>query len=452
MDMPQTPPVSDQAARRRMEHQRLRWRLLYGQAEQDIEARIRQAIGNIRREMWGPIDMSSNPFLDAWNAASALYKEAPTIIPPSAAEQVVMAQVDSVGWWSRMQRVQRDTLALRECPVFIDWQPNQPLVIRQVPPYMVEVKVYPRRPTQPRQVTEWARDPDAPTRWVRHVYDQPSASYRVYDERDLDVTERVAGGTFEGDSYPWQGARGPILPWVTYHAQDTGWYWDAYAAREVVEGTLQLGVLYSYYSHLMRAASWAQRYVIGAEPVGAEVDAEGGTREVVTDPASLLQLQVSDGSTNTTVGQWQPSADPERVLASVHSYERRVLDKAVGSLSVSRASSDIRSGFSLAVSREDQRALQRSYTPSFRRTDLELLGKIADMQGLERRGWRIEYKSIPQDPTESQAQLDRISKLVDLGLIDRVTAYMELHPAVTHDEAVAAVAMIAATNNQGQTP
>ena len=82
----------------------------------------------------------------------------------------------------------------------------------------------------------------------------------------MDVSERILGGTFTGGAYPWQTPEGPILPWVTYHASRTPWFWDSFTGREVVEGTLQLGVLMTHYTHLVQAASWAQRYAYGAEP------------------------------------------------------------------------------------------------------------------------------------------------------------------------------------------
>lgn len=443
------PTITDPVAKKRMEHQRLRWRLMYGLGDEDIRERLVLAIGNVRRELWGPIDMTSNPYLHTWSTAAALYSSEPVVIPPAGVDQSTPDLIADMGWWRQMQRVQRDALAFREMPVRIDFEDGE-IALQPVPPFLIEVVASPRRPSVPRAILEWTPDPDEPGKWVQRQYDADPAypTYTVVDQNGLDVTERVLGGSFSGERYPWMTADGPILPWVTYRAQETGWYWDSFSGREVVEGTLQLGVLYSYYSHLLRAASWSQRWALGVEPVGGTSVEGGQTTEVVTDPASLVILRQQEDSTGASVGQWQPAADPEKVLASIQSYERRLVDMALGSVQVSRATSDIRSGYSLAVSREDQRQLQRSFEPLFRATDLELIGKVSALLGGPSKGWRIHYTAIPKDPVEAAAELERITKQVELGLLDIVSAYMELHPGITEEEAEQAVQAIDETNRR----
>jgi hypothetical protein len=448
-----TPPIQG-ADQQRAEHQRLRWRLMYGMAEGDIRYRLKLAIGHVRQEMWGPIDMTSNPFQQVWSQAAALYTREPVIRTADLTEDQVAAvaiALDDAGYWQLMQRVQRDTLALREMPVFIDLpEEDGSLNLRPVPPYMISVNCPPQNPTSPYKVCEWRQDPDDSTRWLRYCWQVQDGvgSYWVEDGDKVDVSERVLGGDYTGAAYPWTTPEGPILPWVTYHAARTPWFWDPYTGREVVEGTLQLGVLMTHYNHLVQAASWAQRYAFGAEPAGVDGTEGGETGVVTADPATVVMMRPSeDSSSQAIIGQWSAPGDPEKILSSIMTYERRLVDMALGSAQVTRASSDMRSGYSLAVSRESQRELQRSYEPQFRRTDQEVLQKVAGLLGFPRAKWGITYHAIPRDPAEVRAELDRMVGQIEAGLLDKVTAYQQMHPGMTRAEAVLAVAEIARVNS-----
>ena len=61
-------------------------------------------------------------------------------------------------------------------------------------------------------------------------------------------------------------------------------------------------------------------------------------------------------------------------------------------------------------------------------------------------GWRIAYRSLPRDPAEMAAEMDRMSELIAAGLLDRVSAYQQLHPGLTREEAQRAVEEIARIN------
>lgn len=446
------PPIpTDQ--QQRVEHQRLRWRLMYGLAEPDIRARLKQAIGHVRQEMWGPVDMTSNPFQQVWSQAAALYSRQPVIRSSDLTElqvDAVAMALEDAGYWQLMQRVQRDTLALREMPVFID-QPGEDgaLNLRPVPPYLITVTCPARDPQQPSKIAEWRQDPSEPGSWHQYCWEirDGVGYYWVQDLDGVELTEQVLGGYFSGEEYPWQTPEGPILPWVTYHAARTPWYWDPYTGREVVEGTLQLGVLMTHYAHLVQAASWAQRYAFGAEPAGMDAQ-EGGQAGIVTaDPATVVMMRpTEDSASQALIGQWSAPGDPEKILASIMTYERRLVDMALGSAQVTRASSDMRSGYSLAVSRESQRELQRSYEPMFRRSDQDLIQKVAGLMGIPFARWGISYHSIPRDPNEVRSELDRMVKQIDAGLLDKITAYQQLHPGLSRADAITAVAQIEAVN------
>ena len=103
---------------------------------------------------------------------------------------------------------------------------------------------------------------------------------------------------------------------------------------------------------------------------------------------------------------------------------------------------------SLAVSRESQRDAQRAYEPVFRRSDLKLLKLVSGLRGEPTEGWRINYNSLPRDPAELAAELARMQGLIQSGLLDKETAYMQLHPGITQDEAKAALTTITQINSR----
>jgi hypothetical protein len=125
-------------------------------------------------------------------------------------------------------------------------------------------------------------------------------------------------------------------------------------------------------------------------------------------------------------------------------YERRILTLAgIQSPDVTRQDADIRSGYSLAVSREQVRTLQRVYEPQFRRGDLQLCAVSATLLNRangthyaeEPSAYRITYKGLPKSPGERMAELAEIKARTDAGLVGPVTAYQELNPGTPFAEA-----------------
>jgi hypothetical protein len=439
---------------RRVEHSRKRRRMLYGAHDVDLDRLLRQAVGNVRAEAWRPIDLSANPYLSIWSQLAVLYAEAPLVVTEPGAEGVAEA-LAAAGYWQAMMRVQRDALAMREMLVRIDATEDGRVVARPVYPDMVEARCDPADPSRLVSVLEWVQRDG---QWLAHEcsIDGEVPRYTVTTRSGDAVTRQVLGQDYAGDAYPYRLEDGaPIVPYVLYHAAETGCLFDPYTMREVVEGSLMLGVYLTYFGHVLRSASWPQRYAIGAQVLGADaVDADGnvqaGRREVVTDPATLVEMVVDPAYTGQPlVGQWQTSADPEKVLTAVAMYERRVLTLAgVQAPDVTRQDADIRSGYSLAVSRESAREAQRVYEPQFRRGDCAALAMAAAL--LNRAtgsaypespaAYRVTYRGLPRSPAELMAQVSEIKARVDAGLLGPVSAYIEIHPGTPREEAVDAVA------------
>lgn len=454
------PPVLDDSVGeiRRIEHTRLRRRLLYGEFEGDLVERLMLNIGHVRRAAWGQVDMTANPFLSMWQQAAALYDTEPKMLAPPASVPL-LDEVAELGFWAQQQRVQRDALGLREMLVRVDAEEDGPLSFRPVFPDMVTCESRPRQPSVPVRVREWVEDPNLG--WVRHDVDVrvPAAPrYVVTTTKGDDVTGDVLGGQFSGGAYPFREDDGtPILPYGMYHSAATGCLFDPYTFREVVEGSLNICVLLTFYGHLVRNAAWAQRYAVNLEPLGLDVIAPEGERssrrDVVTDPATLLLLRAVAGEGQPLIGQWSSPGDPEAVLRSINMYERRIqLIAGFAPPDVTRQEADIRSGYSLAVDREALRARQRTFEPQFRRADQNVL-RIAACLSNRARGtgysenatdYRVDYQGLPESPAEVRLRLDEVAAKKAAGMLGPVSALREFEPALTYDEAVLRLASASA--------
>lgn len=448
----------------RVEHTRLRRRLLYSCHESDLHELLCQELGNVRKSAWGKPDLTANPYLSLFSQLAVLYTESPETLAPAGSEAVSQAVADS-GYWSLAQRIQRDTLALREMVVRIDADETGKVTYRPVFPDMAILESASRYPSVPTRIREAVQDPTYG--WVWHdlsISDPGNPFYRVLTTDSKDVTESVLGQRFEGSNYPYRDSSNyPILPYVIYHAAESGYLWDPYTLREIVEGSLNIGVLLTFYKHVVKNAAWAQRWVMGAEPVGAEVTelADDGSgidasrKEVIADPATLLVLRVMEGVTQAQIGQWTSPADPEGILRSISMYERRIcLLAGVQPPDVTRQEADVRSGYSLAVARESIREAQKQFEPSFRKADAELLAKTAILlnratgSNYAEGGYRIRYRGLPKSPQEMQAERDQLVGLIEAGLLDKISAYQALHPDLSRQEAEQALDQISRINRQ----
>lgn len=448
--LPSAPPLpKDPTEAARIKHTRERRQIIYSMHRMLVEARIQQAVGQTRSQAWKIVDMTSNPAWYVCSQLAALHREIPEVMPPEGAELTAAAVADA-GYWQLAQRIQRDTIALNDHFVRVDLSPStQEPAFRMVPPDLVEIVSSPLAPAQPLALKEWIPDADHPGQWVQLVTDPRNRTYMALDADSADVSKRVLEGEFSGENYPFIVGGKAVLPYIAYHAAETGYALDPYSGSEVYEGALQLGVYYSFFGHILRQAAWGQRWALGAAPVGGDVDDTGRRKDIVADPATVTifeQLEGAAPGSSAQIGQFAPPVDPERILAAVERYERRLVEMALSSVGVTRRESDVRSAMSLAVSREAQRDAQRAYEPMFKRSEIRMLRLVAGLRGEPTEGWRLNYRSLPRDPAELAAELARMQGLIASGLLDKVSAYKQLHPGLTDSEAETAVQNIAAIN------
>lgn len=437
------PEPADAGERARVQHTRLRRRVLYDQHYDDAYQRLVEDVGPSNAVLWGSVDSMTNPFSQVYGKLSVLYASPPSLTVPAGGEDVAAA-LDEAGFWQLAPRLQRDTLALREMLVRVSVSSDGAVAVLPVFPDLVQVKA--DALGRLRRVEEWVADPDDSTQWVRLVHDVSGSEpiLCAWTAEGKDCSVRVLGGSFTGAAYPYRDSSGQaLLPYVVYRAARTGSTFDPYTDSTVVDGALKLSVLYTFWNFALLQASWRQRYAAGCEPSGLGPHGQVHAQTVGASPASVVVFTpTEDGASTATVGTFETPSDIEGLLRSIQSREARLVAAALGSADVSRGDSEIRSGYSLAVSREAQREAQRAYEPLFRRSDLQLIRLVASLLGAPTAGWGITYSSIPRDPGEAAAELDRIARQIELGLLDRAGAWLQLHPGASEADAIAAIAAI----------
>jgi len=143
------PPLPKEASEiLRVEHSRLRRRIIYSMHEGDVKDRLVRSVGISRAVAWAERpDMSSNPAWYVSTQLAGLYREIPEVMPPDGAEEAAAA-IAEAGWWQLAQRNQRDTIALNDGFVRVDVDPEtNEASFRLVPPDMCKIVASPLRPS-----------------------------------------------------------------------------------------------------------------------------------------------------------------------------------------------------------------------------------------------------------------------------------------------------------------
>lgn len=460
------PAPSDAATLMRWEHTRLRRRLLDSAWRDDLTARLVQEIGTVKLGAWGIPKVTSNPFQVISREMSALYTREPEVRAPKG-DPIYGPLADGIrasGLWARGNDFMSMVLGLREAFWRIDVEPGTGRVTyRPVWPDLVEATADPARPDQPVEIRElrwrdnygWCWDElrildrgDA----ISDFIGEPTPSYTVKTWGGRDITAEVFDGVYaSGDAYPYRYSDGtPFLPYVLYRARNLGdrlFRWTD--AAETVESSLDLAVNYTMLSHVIRDASWPQRWMRGCHVAGLDVSKDGERREVVTDPATVLHLEEDPEAKNPEVGQWQAGQSPKELEDVISSLANRIaIEAGLPPNDIQRMGGTARAGYAISLSNEGKRTAVRKFAPSFRASDEELVGKTAALLnravglGIPEYGYSVIYQDLPLSPEELQARRANILELLSAKLISRLDAYLELHPGMTRDQARADLAHI----------
>ena len=354
------------------------------------------------------------------------------------------------GVWAQAQRHQLWTTTVRQGVRRVDWTGDPPTVlrVRNVQTSMVYAEFPPDEPRQPHLVYEAIpreRVVDAVTGkrkavWTWDVIDMrdpTNPQYRILlarngkHEQAVEVTQEFLGGAsndaWSGPGYPFRFADDkPFMPYVWFHAADTGHSWDPWDMCEVVEGAMDVAGLWTFWMHGVKDAAWPQRYSVNAILRGLSAGGEGygEHRSVEADPTSILQFMTDDALGSSQIGQWQAGIDPERLEVAVASFERALMASfGLGSADLERASGGAESGYALTIRRSSQRELQRRQAPQYARSDRLLVERCAAVwnrfqmgDAVPEDGWSVSYPSLPLGPEERKEVADKVAALKGMGI------------------------------------
>lgn len=445
----------DAETAKRWHWQALVYRIMYGYWREDLRSRIVTEVGKTRAQAWGEPDIGANLLKSSAAAVSTLHdRPARGLHDDPGAVSTMKGLMDGAAWQVIGQTLQRDTLAVRNMLLHVNIvgeAADRRVALLPVGPHDVEVVWDPGDPWRMLEVKWWRlRDVNGQEAWTCDVWDiRPGRErYAIENERGEDVSPthlRAQDGTpappggYRGEAYPFRADGVPILPWVSYTASKAPG-WDTMANSEIVDSTLTVGTLWTYWRHLVQTASWPQRYVLNGYPVGATVIGEGAAarRQVEADPAILQRIKTDeDSDTAASIQQDTTNADPKALGEAIFAYERRAMALAgLNPADVVRTSGDPRSGYAMAITRDGQREAQRRYAPIFRGADEEMLRIVAALWGgLPVDGWRVVYEAIPPTVGELIDLQTYVDGEIAAQRMTRLQGYMLLHPDVSAEDA-----------------
>ena len=453
------PPIGGLDTVSRWNPMRQRRQLLEGTWASQLTDRLRRDVGATRAGAWTTPSLARDLYASVCSTLSVLYLEPYDLQHEdrAAAELVTEAQ-RIAGLQQVLTDVQYYATGMGTCYVRVDVEERDGfprLTYTRVTPDYVEDWA-PEGARQPTMLREYVwRD-----RWEADEYELGYAADPVYRRWVQTDNQWSVVETMAGDEYPAHLRRADgraIMPYVLYHdrAPRVGLH-DPHVRQGLADGAVDVAVLYAMTSHVFLDASWPQRYILGAQPVGlSSTDPETADgharREVTTDPASVLLLEHMPGegeSRQVMIGQWQAGGDVTKL------YD--VLDRISGQLAVDAGisptdlarTSPNRSAAAIALTKEGQREEQRRAAPIMRQSDERLAAVTATMLNralggsLPEGGYDVAYRQMALTPQELEDRRKHVLELIGAGLMSRLEGYRYLHPGITEAEAAARLAAI----------
>ena len=416
-------PRSDAEAHR-MNHSRLRQRIMDGLWRDDAYDRMIAMVGQDRANAWtsSVIDIGTPLLRQASIRRATLYLRPPYLEQTDlAAAAYLNGLFRQARLGSLMTGVLQSALALNDAAVRFE--------VGLTSEGKAYLRLYPRSVSAIMALGRFD-DPTQPRRVYEEVRHEGNDVWRVWTEEHV-FLEAEDGKQIKGTRQRHGQGR---CPWVLWHAVPTNRPFTPYANGELVDLTLSLSVAESFRNHSFYEAAWPQRYACGVQPAGMAVDALGGVdaRSTVTaDPATVLLLEAT-GENQPMIGQWAVGADPSSMSDAVAKQHRRA-SLAIGAAGadVYRSSGDARSAYALEITRQAQRSQQVAMAPLMQPSDEYLAAAVAEAVNvhlgghyLPEDGWRIRYRVL----SPSMEEVDLAIKLLDAELISQTEARLLLDP------------------------
>jgi len=421
---------------------------------------LRRALGEffapqVRDRIGSAADISRAPFKHAVDQLNSLYLDQPTV----SAGDADLAPLAGDTLWALRHEAHRVTIGLGEC--LIRWDvvgtPAR-MTHRVVLPTCCTVVTDPRDQHTILALTEVYEVPadDGGCYILRETHDaRPGrVPYRVDKWDDVtgwhDVTAEQTRDLDAGVPYrDTSGAQ--IIPYSLHHLRlgSHTWAWHGWA--ELVAAQLHAGCLQTWLLAGIRDNAYPTRLTIDLDmpsgtvvPEGSAAGSSGGAAYVLLEPSTILRMRTAPtapgGSGSVTTLQATMNVQ-ETSLAAASYVEQALLDAGLGPADEAPAKGV--SGHAIHISREALRRSQKQQIPAARLGDQRMLAMGARLANRylgtalpeDPTAYALSYHGIPLSTAEVQSTVDRVTRLLDAGLMTRAMALREVYPQMSAVEA-----------------
>lgn len=446
-------PTADAATEQRWSRQTLRWQMMsedFGGDDRKIREWFESHVGAERLAGWGPADISANTLGDVSRQLTTpgLYGLGSPTLSHAAGADAFAALVEDSGYWTRQQETQFMTVGMGDWVMKCDVIDGE-LDVQPVMPFNLWTRSHPRRPSKAIEVRnlmiyEVAGRPEY--RWESwDISDPANPRYAILDSSGI-PDPYFAADQRTGADYWWRYADGrPFIPFVFYARTDTGQLWHDAGRKGATRGALNTMLYWSYVGVCARDSSGTTAIAVGVDfGKSMTTSNEGGApaSKLNLQPGCVLVAQPSDDTRQPMVVQLQPGVDIEKLRMFAEAYEMRQLTReGLAPDDVTRDKSNPTSAAALSINNSAKRQVARRLMPFFRRSDLEMLGKmaaIARVHGLgtyPETGYSIAYEELPLSTDEMEAARAQAEWDLAQGFVSKPRIYARRH-GVSVDDAV----------------
>jgi hypothetical protein len=432
-------------------------RMLLGDWYADLVEELNQYLApEMLARMTHP-DVTRNAIKSYSVGQNVLYTKPPTV----TANGADLAPILRPELWPLRQRGNLLTIGLRDSFMRLDWYASTGLTYRVVSPsYITAAWATPERPDVPVGIQEMRlRTHEGKVVWTRDTWDVSKPGAPVFkievqtgpEKTWADVTGTHMPGLAPG-AYPYMRGTEPIFPWVMYHGEITDCLWHWNERRELIDGTLKVGCLWTMWIHGVRDCAHPQRVATDMEaPQATTTDGIRPVDKIALDQSAILMLRSVAGR-NGSVTTLAPGMDPKAMADAILAYEAGLAQSAgLNAADVQQGGTTGMSGYAIVVSRDGQRRAWAAQKPAALMGDRALLATAAKLTNAyggtalpeSPDDYTIAYADMGRTADEIKGEMDEVQTLVDAGLIGPIDAVMRVHPQLDYAGAVARLVDIA---------
>lgn len=407
-------------------------------------------LGALRARLVGEWDTSSNLLKSLIEQTCTMFDQQPIVSPSGP----LATLLDEGGWWTIARQHQQYVRALHESLVYVSWDPDTDLpTFELVTPDFVTVDASEYNRTRPVTVW-WARKRtirggngrlQSVWFWDRWSIASGTLEFSIWsNDRTRDLTRMFPDAVrfAEVSAGKLKDEKGKsLLPFILFHDRGPaqGLWSPVCRDSEIEFGTVQVGLIRTAVVHGVLRASWSQRVILNGKVKGGTAETVAGyaVRVVKPDPTAILQI---DGD-NAGIGEWSSPLDIEKAERFLRSYENGLaIHVGLSPADVSVESMSPSSGAALTVSMTGKRAIAARDSIHFARGIgqlYELVAATARANGVacSAGSVRTRYFGVALSIDERAKLVPVLGQEIDLRLSDRVSAYQELHPGTSLEDA-----------------